>query len=1282
MNEYSVKIQTMLSSGLLLLLFVFTAVIPLVAAEAESAGNGADKEAQARRWLRERPPLFIANRGQIVDSDGALRDDIHYSLARNGVQLYFRKEGISYVFTRPADAGQIDEAGGGAVTAERRFEAGRESDRRMDVYRMDMRLQDANPDVEILGEEEADAYFNYYYAHCPEGVTNVPAFSRLVYREVYSDIDLVFYTTATGIKYDFVVRPGGDPSLIRLEYQAADAIVPGDDGGLHICTPFGYLEEARPLVYQRLGADAVSAGRRQTVPSSFQQDKGAISFELGAYDPSRELIIDPELHWATYYGSYSGEMAYDLAIVGYQLSGLPKKSGGGTVQFENLPPYDAERDVVVTGWTRSGAFPVMVGDFVNYPASYAGGSDAFLLKFSREGQLRWATFYGGQGDDTGEALMSTSDGDVIVAGWTTGEEFPISASAMQTVYGGGAHDAFVASFNWNGLQNWSSYYGGSGDDKAFGIDVDLEAEILFVTGSTNSSDLAASAGGAQSANGGGASDAFLCRLDGQDGALQWTTYYGGSGEDVGYAVAVTANGNAVITGWSDSDDATLPYIGSGMDVFHDYPLDKNGFNAIIAKFSADGTSIPWAFTYGGRGEDRGRGIDVQEDIIAVAGWTTSDNLAIYDVWQSPQEPWWQDGYPHDYNFNKGPDAFVLRIIDNLEPNHLTLPMYIHWSTYFGGKGVDRAEDAVFDAAGNIWITGHTQSNDIHQNYSLQQEYNGGFYEQRDPQAVDDALLACFRADGALRWFNYYGGRQHDVGRAIEADDLGAVVIAGWTNSGKLNTWRLPGTDYGHEKLYQGCEDVFVAHFHHFLPMHFGGSDYYGTSGLTPTTSIASDADQNILIAGATAKSAFPVQQGLSSGAYQQGWHQGQDEDAVLAKFTSGGRLLWSTYYGGDLDDAANDIAADNLQSILVAGSTSSANFPLHGGGQATANDRDPFLLKFDQDGVLQWANVPSVAGAAEARALAIDGSDNICLAGYNDDVNASLFAIKYNGAGSTLWTYNEGSQFLRLYAYDVAVDANDDFVIVGRARVEGSAAAHTIAGMNGTLKASLSEADDDDLLVLHLQSAAANVNWYSFVGGSAREQGYGIAIDGNDDIILAAFTDSDDLNSMSGMAGNATFSAVNRGEHDALLLKFSSLGSLQWWTYFGAADGDGFTSLSIESGSNDILVGGFTYSTDIQSQPGAGNFAIQENLVNDSRYATGLLCRFSAAGSLSWWSYYGGAKSGVVGAVAHDGGNNLLIYGFAGEASLPQAHRFYSPYSSHYISKLDPGGSLWSTFFE
>lgn len=227
------------------------------------------------------------------------------------------------------------------------------------------RFINSNPDVKVEGFKECDGRINYFKGKDPSNWhTNIRTFSSIVYRELWTGIDLVFHEVNGQLKYEFLLKPGAEPNAIRLSYDGCDNLSTDDAGHLEINTEFGVITDAKPYCYQEINGKEVPVGCRFILE---EQETGNTLFGFqieDEYDPDYPLIIDPGLTYSTYLG-------------------------GGELDQSNGIAVDSFENAYVTGTTTSSDFPITTGA---YDTSYNGNGDVFVARFFGRVVLRGVTF--------------------------------------------------------------------------------------------------------------------------------------------------------------------------------------------------------------------------------------------------------------------------------------------------------------------------------------------------------------------------------------------------------------------------------------------------------------------------------------------------------------------------------------------------------------------------------------------------------------------------------------------------------------------------------------------------------------------------------------------------------------------------------------------------------------------------------------------------------------------------------------------------------------------------
>jgi len=527
---------------------------------------------------------FIENKGQVIDSKGDLRKDILYVSDYAQGSIYLRKSGWSYVITETEGKKEDKETetkGMKSILNEQKALREKTFNTKISVERIDVDFEGANQNSEIISAEPTQGHTNYYLGHCPEGIKNIKGYQQITYKDLYKNIDISYYGKGekSGIEYDLTVRPGGNPSEIKMKYTGADNIKIKNNK-LIVTTYLGEIEEWIPKIYQKTGDKEKYIKGRYIL-----KDNATVGIKVDEYDTTQTLIIDPQ--WITYYGGSGDETSRGIAVT-------------------------TNGDIAIAGTTTSLNFPSSVGAFQN---TLIGAIDAFVVMLDDNGNRLWGTYYG-EGYSCGVA--SDPAGSIFLTGFTYSTNFPVSSGAFQSVNNGNG-DAFIAKFdNLTGNALWSTYYGGSDFDYSTGVTADTKGNVL-ITGTTTSTDFPVSAGAFQgnSSEGG---DAFIIKMDNNGNPL-WTTYYGGSGSENSFGITSDLNNNIIISGFTGSTDFPL-----SQGAFQ--TSNKGLYDAYIVKMNETGNRL-WATYYGGSGNDVGESIagDANGSIV-VTGLTGSDDFPI------------------------------------------------------------------------------------------------------------------------------------------------------------------------------------------------------------------------------------------------------------------------------------------------------------------------------------------------------------------------------------------------------------------------------------------------------------------------------------------------------------------------------------------------------------------------------------------------------------------------------------------------------------------------------
>jgi hypothetical protein len=447
----------------------------------------------------------------------------------------------------------------------------------------------ANPNPEIFPEDRLGYNSNYFHGDEPsKWATDVPNYTSLTYKDIYPGIDLKYHGNVRGIKYDFIVNPGSDISLIKIKYEGADNLSIALNGELEATTLFGEIHENIPEIYQEINGHKIKISGRYTII-----EQGVFGFKIEDYNPNYPLVIDPELVYSTYLGGNDSDDGDAIAV-------------------------DGSGNAYVTGYTFSTNFPTQNPYQTDQPSM-----DIFITKLSPSGNsLVYSTYLGGNDYDEGIDIAVNGSGNAYITGSTSSTNFP-TQNSYQTDQPG--LDAFVTKLSPSGNSLvYSTYLGGNDDDQGNGIAVDGSGSA-YITGKTNSTNFPTQNPYQTDQPDG---DAFVTKLSPSGNSLVYSTYLGGSSADEGWDIAIDSNGNAYIAGSTSS---------TNFPTQDPYQTDQPDWDAFVTKLSPSGNSLVYSTYLGGNYDDRGYGVAVDGSGSAYAtGYTSSTNFPTQNPYQTDQ----------------------------------------------------------------------------------------------------------------------------------------------------------------------------------------------------------------------------------------------------------------------------------------------------------------------------------------------------------------------------------------------------------------------------------------------------------------------------------------------------------------------------------------------------------------------------------------------------------------------------------------------------------------------
>ena len=586
---------------------------------------------------------------------------------------------------------------------------------------LELRLLHESSDVGIHAELPLGGRTNYLLGpDATKWVRGVPTFSRLRYTAVYPGVDLVFYGNDSRLEHDFRVAPGADPGRIAFRLDGAESLAASAKGDLRVAIGGELLVLQHPFAYQE------GPRGRTPIPATFTlAPDGTIGFSLGAYDHTRELVIDPALSYATY---------LDKLTVG--VAGIATDNTGATY---------------ITGYTFMSTYGTTPGAYqTTCPACTNTAPAAYVTKIDPTGtRVVYSTFLGGNGYTQPFAIALDAKGNAVIGGRTQAADYPVKNNVGSGAFSTASFAGFVSSLTPDGSAlNFSSVFAGEYDSVVYSVATDASGDT-FLAGNTNSSSYPVTPG---ALNAGTPSYnhmyGFLTKLA-PTGSLSYSALVGNEDPQNGggglisiQGLAVNAQGEAYITGsagtlWPTTPGAYQTTIPGAMP--YDAPF--------VTKVAADGSHLIFS-TFLGIGLGQAIALDASNNIDLLS--STSESAATYTSYLSQLSP---DG-----------------------------SQLLHNTSLGSGSGpASYPASLAIDPQGNIWVSGSTADT----SYPLLHPLGSSFPASDTSETT--GFLSEFDSTGTtLKFSTLYGNAGGSI-NSIAIAPSGIVNIAGTTSDGIYTT---------------------------------------------------------------------------------------------------------------------------------------------------------------------------------------------------------------------------------------------------------------------------------------------------------------------------------------------------------------------------------------------------------------------------------------------------------------------------------------------------------------
>jgi len=601
----------------------------------------------------------------------------------------------------------------------------------------------------ITGCVPLHSYSTYFIGKANSPIT-IPHFKAITYQDLFTGIDLYLYEKQGNFEFDFIVQPNSNPEAVSIKFEALDIadnkwipLNPDIDGNkIKINLQNTTLDFYTPNAFQWIN------GTQKSIPINLYLDDG-IRFRIpkDLYNPAYPLLIDPTLLAGTYLGGNDTDRIMDVKVdtagniylIGETKSpNFPTSSGSfqttfsggditGDVFIAKLNPLantlmfstflggsgddsptsieiDSQRNIYIAGITSSSDFPITSNAF---QSGKMGNRDGFITKFNSDGSdILYSSYLGGNADDSVMDLELLSEQGIILTGWTQSYDFPVGGITSLNNSFGGSIDGFLTKFDSSFQLLWSGYIGTSGVDicktiKSFN-------NYIVLGGYTSSTNFPTMQGAIQPIYGGGNYDSFLMEISDSNGSVLSSSYLGGSLIDICQAICIDGSGNIYVTGETSSTNFPVTissfqvvYGGGERDIF-------------ITKLNPSLSQIIFSSYLGGSKTESALSIGLDSSSrVYVVGFTYSGDFPVIPGTLQPT-----------YGGNQ--DAFFSCLNPNGSP--------LQYSTFYGGKGEEKARAVYITDSDVMYMVGETASNIL--------PITSGTYQTSFGGGTFDGFLAC------------------------------------------------------------------------------------------------------------------------------------------------------------------------------------------------------------------------------------------------------------------------------------------------------------------------------------------------------------------------------------------------------------------------------------------------------------------------------------------------------------------------------------------------------------
>ncbi|MDV7696218.1 T9SS type B sorting domain-containing protein [Chryseobacterium soli] len=631
---------------------------------------------------KENQYYFYENKGQIIDQEGKENNEVKYLFHSAGLNVQLRSNGFSYDIYETKKTPNPN----ASKYIKNKVSEGKNAHDDEFIYenlfhRIDIELINSNKNSKIISEGKSNDYENYFnLPNNPKGITNVYRYQRIYYKNIYSNIDLVFFKpsdTLKPVEYNFIIHPGGKISDIKMKFNGASTSI--KDGKLAMNVRFGEIHENIPNSW-------IEGTRKKNIEVSFKNlGDQTFGFNSSIDMANQVIVIDPVP--TRIWGSYAGGYGED----------------GGRIRTDNENKgYLIGATTSPTNFATSGTYQQNI--FANY--------DAFLMKLTKDGQRIWGTYFGSSGNDAFMDADFDENKNIYAGGY------------MERT--GSNRDVVLTKFNPNGGLIFQKDFIGITYDNF--TTVSYNQSHVYIGGETNSANFPVmNASQAIKASPSGYFDGFLASLD-PSGNTEWSTFFGASDHSTSVFKIFSSVDNLEVIGATQSHNIIM---------INPFQSTNSGVtDGLYLKFSKAGNLLRSSY-YGLAGQDVIRDAKIINNTLILAGEFT-DTLNKAGIWRVNLTTNTIVKTYFDFHYmmqlfayvDTTGNVFFSGLADAGQTDIATPNAYMistgqymksfflkyninnikEWGTFYGGNGATQLAEITKDNEGYIYFTGMSSNN--------------------------------------------------------------------------------------------------------------------------------------------------------------------------------------------------------------------------------------------------------------------------------------------------------------------------------------------------------------------------------------------------------------------------------------------------------------------------------------------------------------------------------------------------------------------------------------------